>query len=100
MEKQHLLIKGSLDDARAALTAHGVGPAELTVSQQLDPNADYASVSVIVAIEENVLIAWFCEPPTQPPYPPGTLLYYGSPADSAEINAAAAAPEEVEPWRA
>lgn len=74
--RMQLLIKGHMRDAVEALAAHGMTLA--SEIEQLDEKSDQASVSVVVAdVTDDRLIVWYLEPPEHPPFPPGTLLYYG-----------------------
>ena len=51
---------------------------------------DYIKVTLLVKPGEGAeqkitekLNEWFCEPPRDPPFPPGTLLHYGFQKDDA-----------------
>lgn len=99
--KTHLLIKGTVDDARNALVQHSIALVGNEQFELLDSQTDDSSVSVLVESASDlgaVLVSWYCEPPRDPPFPPGTLLYYG-PANAAQEIVEGAIDENLDPDR-
>ena len=85
----HLLVKGTIADCYTALLAHRI-PLDAVVSAAapLDGGTEHEACTVVVRPGlEGVATDWFCEPPVLPPFPPGTLLYYG-PARDLQVEAA------------
>lgn len=73
----HLTIQGTAADAVAALATRG-----FHVTDQLTvPDEQWLSSSEVVTVIyvkdecEPGVQRWFIEPPREPPFPPGTLLY-------------------------
>lgn len=68
-----LAIKGTAAEARRACCARGVHEITTVGEEQ-----GVAWVSVPDHVKPEA-IAWFCEPPFEPPHPAGTLLFYTEP---------------------
>jgi hypothetical protein len=76
MQAITLLIKGTVEEAKAALVAHGVNPADWLTTPTLGDRPDPETTLRVRAENEPGLARWFAEPPCEAPYPPGSLLYY------------------------
>lgn len=75
MAKIRISVKGTADEARAAMQARGVS-GELHAESTSPAGGSFWDVP---EDELGKLGTWFCEAPSQPPpggYPPGTLLFY------------------------
>ncbi len=75
-----LLIKGTIEDAKRALHAHGFHTSDwLTQPTIAVPTEKHVTSTVNVKSEcEPGVIRWFAETPSEPPFPVGTLLHYSA----------------------
>ncbi len=69
MTRYLLLVKGSAPIAVSAAIAHNCF--YITSTDKQEPHSTTLHVST-----ESDLNLWFCEPPSRPPYPDGTLLFW------------------------
>lgn len=75
-----LVIKGTIVDVERALMLHGLNPSDW-LSQPIPTVATKAAreactVNVADDTPPGIILRWFAEPPTEPPFPVGTLLHY------------------------
>jgi len=74
----NLVIKGTLDDAKAALQKHGLWD-YMQGEPKVRPPLYSGSAMVEAVIPDDkraVVAAWYVENLSSTPFPPGTLLHY------------------------
>lgn len=74
-----VIIKGDKSEAQLAAHKRGISLIEAETKVVMITHNDryVTTVAKVHAIFQRPLVDWFCEEWTPPPYPDGTLLYFG-----------------------